>query len=78
METKKSNKKSPKSLDDLAFEAIIAIRAYRRAMCFEFFKLDQLDSDYESMRTLYYELDDFYAGVMSYLNENANPFDNVL
>ena len=78
METKSSNKKSSKSLEDFAIEAKIAINSYRRALFFEFFKLDPDDLDYDSLKVLYSELDDLYGGIVHYLDENPNPFDNVL
>ena len=79
METKKSNKKSPnKSLDDFAYDAWNALDAYRRAMRLEFLNLDPFDPDYDSFRTLFFELNDLYTGIMNYLDENPNPFENVL
>lgn len=83
METKKSknlNKKSQKSLEDCAFEAWLALNAYRRKLFDEFFhNCDPLDPDYPSMQTIYYETNDYISDMMHHLDNVPNPFnDNVL
>lgn len=71
--------KNQKSVEDCAFEALKALKAYRYALCSEFFRFcDPLDPDYPSMRKKYYDRYDYVTDMMYRLDILPNPFDNVL
>lgn len=76
METKSN---SQKSLEEYAFEAWKALHAYQHALWKEFFHTcDPLDPEFPAMRKVYYYTHDYIVDLMHKLDENPNPFDNVL